>query len=101
MLRHAVVAFVLALSASAVAQDATTPGEVSTPHPTLEHISIDWAIGGDDDEDGAVTVRFREQGAASWRQGHPLFRVPAGSNEGFSWTNRHSGSLFGLSLIHI
>lgn len=79
------------------AQDATTAGEVMTPHPTLEHISIDWAIDGDDDEDGVVTVRFREQGSDSWRQGHPLFRVPAGSHDtGFSWANRHSGSLFGL-----
>lgn len=87
----------LALTGTAAAQDATTAGAVTTPHPTLEHISIDWAIEGDDDEDGVVTVRFRESGSATWREGHPLFRVPAGSNEGFSWTNRHSGSLFGLA----
>lgn len=78
------------------AQDATTAGEVTTPHPTLEHISIEWAIDGDDDEDGVVAVRFREEGSSAWRDGLPLVRVPAGSNEGFAWGNRHAGSLFGL-----
>lgn len=86
----------LSLPTRVAAQRATTPGAVTTPHPTLEHISIEWAITGDDDEDGVVTVRFREEGAASWRVGHPLVRVPAGSNEGHSWANRHAGSLFGL-----
>lgn len=80
----------------AEAQPATTPGPVTLPHPTLEHVSIDWAISGDDDEDGVVAVRFREVGAATWREGLPLVRVPAGTLEGFSWDNRHSGSLFGL-----
>jgi MYXO-CTERM domain-containing protein len=97
MTRALVVALALSFATTAAAQDATTAGAVTTPHPTLEHISIDWAIEGDDDEDGVVTVRFREQGSGTWRVGHPLFRVPAGSNEGFSWTNRHSGSLFGLT----
>ena len=85
-----------AVAPIAHAQDATTAGELTTPHPTLEHLSIEWAIDGDDDEDGRAAVRFRETGAAEWRDGHPLLRVPAGSNEGFSWTNRHAGSLFGL-----
>ena len=99
--RPALALLVLALLVSAHpsrahAQDATTPGEVTLPHPTLEHVSIEWAIGGDDDDDGVVTVRFREEGATAWRGGHPLVRVPAGSNEGFSWANRHAGSLFAL-----
>jgi cysteine-rich repeat protein len=79
----------------ALAQDATTARDVTTPYPTLEAISIEWAIDGDDDADGRVTVRYREVGG-SYRVGLPLFRVPAGSNEGFSWTNRHVGSLFDL-----
>lgn len=95
------LSFALALSlvfpAAVAAQDASTPGTVSAPHPTLEHLSIEWELTGDDDEDGIVTVRFREQGASAWRAGHPLVRVPAGSNEGFSWSNRHSGSVFGLT----
>lgn len=90
------LAFACALPTVAQAQNATTPGAITTPHPTLEHVSIEWAISGDDDGDGVVTVRFREEGSSTWRVGHPLVRVPAGSNEGFSWANRHAGSLFGL-----
>src|SRR5262245_10402273 len=81
---------------SADAQDATTPGEATAPHPTLENLSIEWAIDGDDDLDSVVSIRFREAGAPSFREGLPLFRVPAGSNEGVSWANRHAGSIFGL-----
>jgi len=81
----------------AAAQDATTPGELSTPHPTLEHLSIEWEIAGDDNNDGVVAVRFRESGAATWRSGLPLLRVPAGSNAGHAWSNRHAGTLFGLT----
>lgn len=76
----------------ALAQDATTARDVTTPYPTLEALSIEWAIDGDDDADGRVTVRYREVGG-SYRAGLPLFRVPAGSNEGFTWANRHAGSL--------
>jgi MYXO-CTERM domain-containing protein len=100
-MRHFVSAIaslgVLALAPLAAAQDATTAGAVTTPHPTLEHLSIEWAIDGDADEDGVVRVRFREQGASAWRDGMPLLRVPGGSNEGVSWANRHAGSLFALT----
>ena len=96
LLPSLVLALLCSLPALAHAQAATIPGEITLPHPTLEHISIEWAITGDDDDDGVVTVRFREEGATAWREGHPLVRVPAGSNEGFSWANRHSGSLFAL-----
>ncbi len=81
---------------AAHAQDATTPGPVTIPHPTVENLSIEWAITGDDNEDGVVSVRFREAGESVWRTGLPLRRVPAGSAEGFSWSNRHAGSLFDL-----
>jgi len=96
MLRTTLSLLVLTIPSVAGAQDATSPGALRTPHPTLEHIAIEWAIDGDAEEDGMVTVRFREEGAAAWREGLPLMRVPAGSNEGFSWANRHAGSLFGL-----
>lgn len=81
-----------------LAQNASTPGSASLPEPTLRHLSIEWPLSGDADNDGVVSVRFRAQGAASWRQGMPLRRVPAGSNSstGNSWSNRHAGSLFGL-----
>ncbi|MCM5682489.1 fibronectin type III domain-containing protein [Schlegelella sp. S2-27] len=76
--------------------DATTAGVVTTPFPTLQNLSVEWAITGDDNLNGVVTVRYRKQGASTWRRGLPLRRVPAGSNAGFSWANRHSGSVFDL-----
>src|SRR5690606_25515040 len=48
------------------------------------------------DLDGTVAVRFRRVGDSAWRNGMPLRRTPAGSYAGFTWGNRHSGSLFGL-----
>ncbi|WP_205665219.1 right-handed parallel beta-helix repeat-containing protein [Caldimonas tepidiphila] len=82
--------------AAAAGGDASRAGEVTLPHPTLEHLSIEWAVAGDADLDGVVAVRFRPAGSGSWRQGMALRRVPAGSNAGFAWEGRHSGSLFGL-----
>ena len=74
----------------------TVSSAPQSPAPTFEHLSIDWEIGGDANANGRVDVRFRPQGGV-WRPAMPLRRVPAGSNAGFSWSNRHSGSLFGLS----
>lgn len=80
----------------ALAADPTVAGAVTTPYPTYENLSVEWAISGDDDGDGVVTVRYRAMGMSAWRTGLPLRRVPAGTAEGFSWTNKHSGSLFDL-----
>jgi cysteine-rich repeat protein len=80
----------------ALAADPTVAGAVTTPYPTYENLSVEWAITGDDDADGVVTVRYRAMGASAWRTGLPLRRVPAGMAEGFSWANKHSGSVFDL-----
>ncbi len=76
---------------------ATTPGAVTAPFPTVENIAVEWAISGDTDLDGVVSVRYRPAGSGPWIDGMPLRRVPAGANEGFNWGNRHSGSAFDLS----
>jgi len=95
--KHALIVFLLSLLPSAaLAQNATTPGTVTTPYPTLINLSVEWAISGDDNNNGAVGVRFRQTGAAGWRDALPLRRVPAGSTEGFSWDNKHSGSILDL-----
>lgn len=78
------------------AEDTTIAGQVTTPYPTLENISIEWAIQGDDNLNGVVTVRFRLEGYPQWQEALPLRRVPPGSNVGFSWENKHSGSLLNL-----
>lgn len=74
----------------------TVPGALSFPYPTLRHVTILWEIEGDEDDDGVVSVRFREAGTSAWRRALPLFRAVAGSSGDFSWGDRHSGSLFGL-----
>lgn len=85
------------LLALVLAADPTVAGAVTTPYPTYENLSVEWAITGDDDLDSVVTVRYRTQGTSAWRTGLPLRRVPAGTAEGFSWANKHSGSLFDLT----
>ncbi len=78
--------------------DATVPGAVTTPHPTLTNISVEWAVDGDANLNGVVAVRSRAHGAGAWREGKPLRRVTAGESRGttpiFRWTNKHSGSVF-------
>jgi hypothetical protein len=88
------------------AQNATTPGAITTPYPTTQSVAIEWAITGDANNNGVVTVRYRANGASAntgWRTGMPLVRVPAGSNTtgafgsgGGQWSNKHAGSLFDL-----
>ncbi len=75
---------------------ATVAGAVTVPFPTQNNLSIEWSIGGDDNLNGVVSVRYRPTGSSVWKQSMPLRRTPAGSNEGFTWTNRHSGSVFDL-----
>lgn len=90
----------LATAESVQAENATTPGAITTPYPTIVHLAVEWAITGDDNLNGVVSVRYRESGSETWRTGMPLRRVPAGQSQTttpiFKWTNRHSGSLFDL-----
>lgn len=95
--------FAVGAPAAVAAQNATVPGDVSSPHPTLENLAVVWEISGDDNLNGVVAVRYREAGANDWRTGLPLFRIPAGSNSTGSfgtgngqWSNKHSGSIFDL-----
>ncbi|MBN8420531.1 MAG: right-handed parallel beta-helix repeat-containing protein [Verrucomicrobia bacterium] len=88
------------LLASLHAGDSTTPGEVTSPFPTITNLAVEWQIEGDDDLDAVCEIKFRPAGAAEWRSGMPLRRVPAGSSRKtdpiISWTNRLSGSVFDL-----
>jgi hypothetical protein len=93
------IAFV-GLVGSAHAADATVPGEVTTPYPTLINLGIEWQIEGDDNENGRVAVRYRAVGEAGWHEAMPLRRVPAGQSRPpatlHKWKNRHAGSIFDL-----
>jgi len=95
-----VTVMILLASACSRAENATTPGEITTPYPTVTNLAAEWHIQGDDNLNGVVQVRFREAGAEKWRAAMPLRRVPAGASRGtspiFRWKNKHSGSIFDL-----
>ena len=75
--------------------DQTTPGATTTPSPTIRNLTVEWAITGDANTNATVGVRYRASGG-DWHQGYPLRRIPAGTVEGFTWTNRFAGSVFDL-----
>jgi hypothetical protein len=88
------------LAGALQAMDFTTPGEISTPFPTITNLAVEWQIGGDDDLDAVCEVKYRKEDETTWREGMPLRRVPAGKSQKtspiFTWTNRLSGSVFDL-----
>ncbi len=94
------LAVLIGITGAVGASDATIPGAVSSPYPTLTNLSVEWLIEGDDNLNGAVEVRFRAAGEREWREGMPLRRVPAGESRTttpvFRWANKHSGSIFDL-----
>jgi hypothetical protein len=95
--KSAVIVLLLMMISNAWAQNATTVGAITTPFPTINNLSVEWAITGDANNNGTVAVRYRAVGSTAWRQALPLRRVPAGSNLSFNWGNRHSGSVFNVS----
>lgn len=95
------LALTLLVANIATAGDATVPGGITTPFPTLNHLAVGWEIQGDDNLNAVCEVRYRKAGSARWIQGMPLRRVPAGSSRNTTpiraWNNRLSGSLFDLA----
>ena len=62
---------VLFLSGSqTIAQNRTIPGEVTTPYPTIINLAIEWYIQGDDNQNGIVSVQFREKGKMPFAFNH-------------------------------
>jgi len=80
----------------AMAQDNLAPGSVSTDPQTLTAIGVQWFISGDDNRNATVSVRYREEGAATWKQGPPLFRVHPETVNGWSVSPQFAGSVFDL-----
>ncbi len=78
--------------------EASLPGEIQV-RATYEHLGVRWPIEGDADRDGRVTLRYRVQGAAEWRQALPPVRthtdlVGEGNDRP---DNRWAGSVFWLT----
>lgn len=101
--RYIVLLGVLTISISCSLKEATkglanqtTAANVTSPYPTINNLSVEWNILGDDNLNGIVSVEFKEKGANEWSIGMPLRRVPAGDKNNFSWKNKHAGSIFEL-----
>lgn len=94
--------FLLLTSFTALLQatDSTTPGEISTPFPTINHLAVEWQIDGDDNLNATCAVRYRQAGVVTWQDSMDLRRVPASASQEtkpiITWTNRLSGSVFDL-----
>lgn len=95
----AVMAACAAVPATALPAPATTaslPTRPTAPVPTTTAITLLWPVRGDRDRDARVAVAHRAPGVGAWSRAMPLRRTPAGSLEGFSWPERHAGSIMGL-----
>jgi hypothetical protein len=97
----AALTLLLAQAVPALAGNATLPGAISTPYPTLTNLAVEWLIEGDDNLNATVAVEYRMAGETRWRKAMPLVRVPA-DNTGdrtwptFRWDNKFSGSILDL-----
>ncbi|HYF52562.1 MAG TPA: hypothetical protein VEJ63_24355, partial [Planctomycetota bacterium] len=102
-MRHAAKSLSLLVVIAAArlsAENATTPGELTSPYPTITNLAVDWKIKGDENLNAVCTVKFREASGTDWKDALPLRRVPAGVSQtmkpDFHWENRLSGSIFDL-----
>lgn len=92
----AACAAVPAAALPAPAPRASLPTPPAAPFPTTTAVTLVWPIRGDRDRDARVSVEHRAGGVGAWSRAMPLRRTPAGGLEGFSWPERHAGSVMGL-----
>ncbi|MFO7668038.1 MAG: right-handed parallel beta-helix repeat-containing protein [Bacteroidales bacterium] len=101
MLYAAILLLVMILPSYAPSENATWPGEISTPYPTIRCLAVEWLIRGDDNLNGTVEVSYRVMGDEKWLTAMPLVRIPAGNTRNrttptYTWSNKFSGSIFNL-----
>ncbi|MFC2076481.1 right-handed parallel beta-helix repeat-containing protein [candidate division KSB1 bacterium] len=91
---------ILSIITPTFAGNATIPGEITTPYPTIINLAVVWLIDGDDNNNGVVSVKYRQVGTDEWQSAMALKRVPAGQSVRttpiFHWENKHAGSIFDL-----
>ncbi|MCC6831441.1 MAG: right-handed parallel beta-helix repeat-containing protein [Thermoleophilia bacterium] len=92
----AAVAAIPATALPAPAPRASLPTTPTAPSPTTTALTLLWPVRGDRDRDARVAVDQRVAGTARWSRAMSLRRTPAGALEGFSWPERHAGSIMGL-----
>ncbi len=91
-----VIAFVLAAGRAGAVDDVLHPGAVSIDRPTLVTLGVQLLIGGDDNHDARVAVRYRRTGSPTWRDAMDLFRVRPESVTGRTVPEQFAGSIFEL-----
>ncbi len=74
-------------AAPAAAQDAITPGAITT-YPTIQSVGVRLAYTGDADANATAHIEWRPQGSASWRVGVTMTRIT---------NSRFAGSLMWLT----
>ncbi len=76
--------------------DVLHPGTAHLDRATLMALGIQLPIGGDDDHDAAVAVRYHPSGDPTWHSAPPLFRVRPESVVGRIVPEQFAGSIFDL-----
>jgi hypothetical protein len=84
------------------ADDAVTAKEFIVEPATLHCLGFEWRIGGDDNRNAQVAVRYRKAGEAKWREGLPLLRI----GDEKVWRSRESlehwtPRMFAGSILHL
>lgn len=74
MLTKIAIASSLLLSIPALAGINTSPGSFKS-HATMYSIGMQWKINGDDNHNATCQTSYRKQGASSWKEAMPLYRV--------------------------
>ncbi|MEK7750543.1 MAG: hypothetical protein AAB654_01410, partial [Acidobacteriota bacterium] len=92
------ILFLLVVSGLCIARadDVVRPGEPQLDRPTLMALGVKLPVGGDDNYNATVSVRYRKSGTEAWRQALPLYRVRPETVRGWKVEPQFSGSIFDL-----
>ena len=92
------ILFLLVVSGLCIARadDVVRPGEPQLDRPTLMALGVKLPVGGDDNYNATVSVRYRKAGTDTWRQALPLYRVRPETVRGWKVEPQFSGSIFDL-----
>ena len=69
------VSAITCVAGRSYAGDVVAPGEPVVEEPTFLCLGFEWPASGDDNRNASVTVSYRRQGGAEWRQALDLLRV--------------------------
>src|SRR5689334_20724867 len=96
MRTRVLVALVASHAASLWADNVLQVGAARLDRPTLTTLGVQLFITGDDNFNATVAVRYRQAGAAIWKQALPLFRVHPEDTAGWTVAPQFAGTIFDL-----